>query len=641
MTWEPACTVVYYGTQREPGPSRPFLIRRDRRGATRKAREFHKLKGCPRPNRSRRLVDDLAMSLPLFDDNPAEEDLLGFDAVAEVVTRVVTSGGLDPVTVGIHSAWGGGKSTALNLIAARLQRVGHIVVVRIDPWEFENTEDLRGTLIAQVLNELESRIKKDIAEPSVRDRAIAKLNDLRQRIAWGRVAQVLVTSAVRLSPDIPGLVEALTPKPRDDGDGEGPQGMAGFRDQFGSLMTEVGGITKVVVLVDDLDRCLPPTIMGTLEAIKLFLSVKKMAFVIAADEDLIRAAIDVQMEGAAKGGFAKLYTEKIVQLPVSLPLLSVEQAEAYVGLLLSHSADQMTGADLRKTVAASNERRLAGTAPYVVAGDGVTPGPSAKYLALAASIAKGLSADVWRSPRAIKRFLNAFAVRDHLARAAGAPLPVDVLLKLYLLELRYLAEFQLLAQLSGSERTALVAAWEEWGRGERGTPPDDIGTATRLWAGTEPYLDGRGPEIERYLSVAATLHSDVRFGGAINTRHLAMIEQLSHSSDATRAAALEGLEALEPDDQTVIISGLSEQLTRMNDPEHAIDSLTVIAARMPAHADAISRALRHPAVVSALQVHHEPYLKPMRDVLQQIVDTPGLDADLVAAARADLEDPAG
>lgn len=57
---------------------------------------------------------------PLFDDNPAILDLLGFDAVAEVVAEVVTAGGLDPATVGIHSAWGGGKSTALNLIADRL-----------------------------------------------------------------------------------------------------------------------------------------------------------------------------------------------------------------------------------------------------------------------------------------------------------------------------------------------------------------------------------------------------------------------------------------------------------------------------------------------------------------------------------------
>src|SRR6266545_1884936 len=404
-------------------------------------------------------VDDVSTALPLFDDNPAEEDLLGFDTVADVVTRVVTAGGLDPVTVGIHSAWGGGKSTALNLINARLATVGHVVVVRIDPWEFENTEDLRGTLIAQVLNELQDRIEQDDDEPTIREKALTKLNDLRRRIAWGRVAQVLVTSAVTLSPDIPKLVEALTPKPREDtdGGGDGPQGMAGFRDQFAALMKEVSGITKVVVLVDDLDRCLPPTIMATLEAIKLFLSVKKMAFVIAADEDLIRAGC--------------------------------------------------------------NERRRAGTAPYVVAAEDGVSGPLAAHLVLAASIAKGLSADVWRSPRAIKRFLNAFAVRNHLAYAAGAGLTPDVLLKLYLLELRYLPEFQLLAQQSTGERATLVAAWEQWARGDAPQPPDGIAESTRLWAATEPFLEGRGSEIERYLSVAATLHSDVRFGGAINAKH--------------------------------------------------------------------------------------------------------------------------
>jgi hypothetical protein len=582
-------------------------------------------------------VDDLATSVPLFDDNPAEEDLLGVDAVASVVTRVVTSGGLDPVTVGIHSAWGGGKSTALNLIDAQLSKVGHVVVVRVDPWEFENTDDVRGTLIAQVLNELQHRVEQEETEPEVREKALVKLNDLRRRIAWGRVAQVLLTSAVTLSPNLPDLVDALTPKPKETTEGgEGPQGMAGFRDQFSSLMKEVKGITKVVVLVDDLDRCLPPTIMGTLEAIKLFLSVKKMAFVIAADEDLIRAAIDVQIQGVAKGGFAKLYTEKIVQLPISLPLLSVEQAEAYIALLLCRNASELTGQQLTEVIAACNERRQAGTAPYVVAGDGTRPGPSAQHLVLAASIARGLSADVWRSPRAIKRFLNAFAVRNHLAYAAGAGLTVDVLLKLYLLELRYLSEFQLLTQLSAGERAALVTSWEEWARGEAPKPPEGVGEATRLWAATEPYLAGRGSEIERYLSVAATLHSDVRFGGAINAKQLELIEQLSHASDSTRAAALEDLAALEVDEQAVIINGLSEQLTRVNDPDHVIHSLTTIASKLPMHADAISRTLRLPAVLTILQVHHAPYLMAVPDVLRHIMLADGVDPDLVSAAHAEL-----
>jgi len=589
-------------------------------------------------------VGDVAFSAPLFDDNPAIEDLLDFDAVAEVVVRVVTSGGLDPVTVGIHSAWGGGKSTALNLIGGQLGQVGHVLVVRIDPWEFENTEDLRGTLIAQVLDVLHLHVQEETEDPTRRDIALAKLDELRRRIAWGRVAKVLVTSAVTLSPNLPGLIEALTPKaPEGKGkDADGPQGMAGFRSQFESLMDEVEGINKVVVLVDDLDRCLPPTIMGTLEAIKLFLSVKKMAFVLAADEDLIRAAIEPQMEGAAKAGFAKLYTEKIVQLPISLPLLSVDQAEAYIALLLCRNAGALSSVHLGEVIAAARVRRRSGTAPYVVAGDAAA-GPSARHLALAASIARGLSADVWRSPRAIKRFLNAFAVREHLAQAAGAGLDLDVLLKLYLLEWRYLPEFNVLAERSPGDRDALLVAWEEWALDSEHTAsaPTGVGDTTRPWAASEPSLRGRSAEIDRYLSIAATLRSDVRFGGAVNARQLLLIEHLSHPSDATRAAALQELATLAADEQEIVVTSLCDQLTRTADPGHVIASLNTVTGQAPALADGIGRSLGRPAVLGHLQPHHVPYLKPFPQVLTLIVSTPGLDPDVVNAARAELDELPG
>jgi hypothetical protein len=48
-------------------------------------------------------------------------------------------------------------------------------------------------------------------------------------------------------------------------------------------MQDLPEIERVIVLVDDLDRCLPPTVVATLEAVKLFLSVPKMAFVVAAE----------------------------------------------------------------------------------------------------------------------------------------------------------------------------------------------------------------------------------------------------------------------------------------------------------------------------------------------------------------------
>ena len=63
------------------------------------------------------------INLRLWDDNPTELDMLGFDAVVETVAGAVCSADLDPVTVALQSSWGGGKSSALKLIEKRLEGV--------------------------------------------------------------------------------------------------------------------------------------------------------------------------------------------------------------------------------------------------------------------------------------------------------------------------------------------------------------------------------------------------------------------------------------------------------------------------------------------------------------------------------------
>jgi hypothetical protein len=77
--------------------------------------------------------------------------------------------------------------------------------------------------------------------------------------------------------------------------------------------------------------------------------------------------------------FATLYTEKIVQIPISLPVLTQHDAEAYVALLLAGNL-QITGTEATAMVERASERPRAGTAPYVVPdedGTGLTPTCSA------------------------------------------------------------------------------------------------------------------------------------------------------------------------------------------------------------------------------------------------------------------------
>lgn len=65
-----------------------------------------------------------------------------------------------------------------------------------------------------------------------------------------------------------------------------PHEVEEFRKAFDKLLDEAG-IDQLVVLIDDLDRCLPDIAIETLEAIRLLVFTSRTAFVVAADEPSI------------------------------------------------------------------------------------------------------------------------------------------------------------------------------------------------------------------------------------------------------------------------------------------------------------------------------------------------------------------
>jgi predicted KAP-like P-loop ATPase len=94
----------------------------------------------------------------------------------------------------------------------------------------------------------------------------------------------------------------------------------------------------LVVLIDDLDRCLPETAIETLEAIKLFLFVPRTAFVVAADEAMIEYAVkrhfpDLPM-GAGALTYARNYLEKLIQVPFRIPAMGLAETKVYIALLM-------------------------------------------------------------------------------------------------------------------------------------------------------------------------------------------------------------------------------------------------------------------------------------------------------------------
>ncbi|MCG4274512.1 KAP family NTPase [Acetobacter senegalensis] len=88
-----------------------------------------------------------------------------------------------------------------------------------------------------------------------------------------------------------------------------------------------------MVLIDDLDRCLPETTISTLEAIRLFLFLKNTAFVIAADNDMIKHAVRRHFEGVPDDLLVTNYFDKLIQVPIRVPPLGTQEVRAYMMLL--------------------------------------------------------------------------------------------------------------------------------------------------------------------------------------------------------------------------------------------------------------------------------------------------------------------
>jgi hypothetical protein len=569
---------------------------------------------------------------PLFDDNPSLVDLLGLTPIAEAVAAASTDPALNPVTIGINSPWGGGKSTALNLIEAALLNDASALVVRVDPWEFVDSGDPRGTLIARVLDGLheayDARQSSISEEDGLREKAQAALHSLKEktlslkrRISWSKVAQVALKSAITLTPDIVGLVDALTPSEEQQDDVR--LGMREFRQEFESLVQDLPTVTRVIVLVDDLDRCLPSDVLGAFEAIKLFLSVRGVSFVIAADEQFIRESLRDALQRREGATFADRYTQKVIQLPFTLPQLTSAMAESYLTLLLTSVDNDCNPALLQKLAVGADERRSQGVRPYAFESMESNL-PSREVVHRAASIVRGMAATTLSTPRQLKRFLNHFAIRARLLDATFSDVDPEVVMKLWVLEQNFFSEFRELSSLSTDDRLTKLREWEA----------GDSGTEVEAWAkqGTIPsdVID----QVTAYLSLAASVATDIHLGVELTLDQARLLGALISDSELVRREAQD--EIATGGDYTAMMVNLVVSLLGPR-REQALDSIQQLGLKRPDLVDTITANLLREDVLPAIDRLDLPWLTPFPSVIEALRELRASDERFIESINENVE----
>ncbi len=305
---------------------------------------------------------------PLLDDQPSEHDHLDFEPYRETLRGIIGDQHTHtPLTVGVFGTWGTGKTTLLQMVMRDVQD-SHLTVW-FNAWKYDKEDALWRALLLRTVATVREAIPEDTeeAQSDLRDledtlyQAIEREELGNFEFDWREFLKGATETGVQVAMTaVPGLnlaakvVEAVGKSAGEKGPGRllqafqrartqvrmaQMQSLEQFEKRFADLIERYIMPRRLVVFVDDLDRCLPQKAIEVLEAIKLFLDVPGCIFVLGIDRDVITRGIRIKyrdLAGEIEGG---KYLEKIIQLPFELPPLEAEDVHTYVRALTPNLPD--------------------------------------------------------------------------------------------------------------------------------------------------------------------------------------------------------------------------------------------------------------------------------------------------------------
>ena len=566
----------------------------------------------------------------LIPDHETAVDFLNYEAISATVVELLKENRQRALTVGIHGDWGAGKSSVLKMVESAVAQDQTIACLWFNGWVFQGFDDAKTVLIEATISELCRQRSATGKVKEIGARLIKRIDWLKLARRGGGLAFTIATGVPSpdLIADALGSLQQLTGnvasmsaadiearlsetasylKPGEER--SVPEEIHQFREEFAQLLDEAK-IDQLVVLIDDLDRCLPATAIDTLEAIRLFLFVPKTAFVIGADEAMIEYAVRQHFPNlplvTGPIPYARNYLEKLIQVPFRIPALGIQEARTYVTLLLVEAlvgkCHEGFGALLRKARESLNKPWLGAgiTQADVHAVDATWQEQLDSGFLLAQQIGPILAEGTKGNPRQIKRFLNSMFVRLTIAGARGFGDSVNetVLAKLMLAERFQPDLYEHLATLTMHSDDGRVAELRDLettaqrGEGAHETkgptvPTDDAAEKwlerewVRRWLTLAPPLGA--VDLRPYVFVARDKRILAAAGEVSDLDGL--IETLSGPEMAARSAEPQ-VRALTPAEAERAFSALRERAVRQGSfstQPPGFDGLMIVAKHHPRH----------------------------------------------------------
>jgi hypothetical protein len=322
-------------------------------------------------------------SLRMLADRPLDdesEDRLDFDDYAEAIAELIDHPDtLTPLTIALSAPWGAGKTSLARLVERRLSawrrewgQPPHIVCW-FNAWAHDDATHLGAAFAADVARTVDRarpwwrRLRSPLPAAMLTPRDRWRRRVLIGLVALVPAAAILLVPSVRdlftgpdLERDLQGafgatlgsialfLVTAFATwkyvlaaseraaKFIDDPGSEAARGtMREVSEELGRLIDQATrGERKLVVFVDDLERCRPPRAVQVCEAASNLLAHPGVVTVLIADMRVIASSAELlyrQLEwpdderAYSAGAYGRLYLQKIVQIQFDLPPMTEER----------------------------------------------------------------------------------------------------------------------------------------------------------------------------------------------------------------------------------------------------------------------------------------------------------------------------
>lgn len=421
----------------------------------------------------------------MWRDSETEVDFLDFDYLKAILKSTINDKTLLPASIGVYGDWGSGKSSLIKMSMEELKQESNTVCLVFNGWLFEGYEDAKTALMGSILDVVQKERKltpKALAYIRGLYKSIDKFKVLKSGLKFG--ADMFLTGGIGTLADIGlnGIGEKIANKmlkiSQDNEDvsqiingidlekiqnnieaelsnKEIRNDIREFQTNFVELLNETS-IEKLVIFVDELDRCSPDTILDTLEAIRLFLFNGNVAFIIGADERHISYAVKKkfkEIEGL-QIDIGKEYLEKMIQYPIRIPRMNTKEVEFYITCLFFEKDLATDEFDVMIKYLNEDKQKdfLNFNIDYalILNGHPELADKVKESIIVAKQLASVLSNGLNGNPRHCKRFLNSLYMRLEMAKYKKLDLDRKVLAKIMMLEYFKVPLFKKIAKLEYS-----------------------------------------------------------------------------------------------------------------------------------------------------------------------------------------------